>query len=148
MSTPIQTVLIYGYGVMGRGVAQTFAAAPHDCGEAGVGAGLGDPPPHDAITVDQHCLDGCAHVAAPDIQRSVRRELQIVMHRGIGFALCFLPAKGVEMDRNTLWRLGTAFPLVLSCIGLADCSGTNGTTTVSLPPTAIAVKRYTECGTF
>jgi len=50
------------------------------------------------------------------------------------------------MDRNTLWRLGTAFPLVLSCIGLADCSGTNGTTTVSLPPTAIAVKRYTEGG--
>src|SRR6267143_5063288 len=81
------------------------------------------------------------------IQRSVRRELQIVMHRGIGFALCFLPAKGVEMDRNTLWRLGTAFPLVLSCIGLADCSR-NNSTTVSLPPTAIAVKRYTEGGTF
>src|SRR5258708_28220537 len=122
------------------------AAAPHDRGEAGVGEGLGDAAPHDAITVDQHCLDGCAHVAAPDIQRSVRRELQIVMHRGIGFALCFLPAKGVEMDRNTLWRLGTAFPLVLSCIGLADCSRNNGTTTLSLPPTAIAVKRYTEGG--
>src|SRR5260221_13461883 len=70
------------------------------------------------------------------------------MHRGIGFALCFLPAKGVEMDRNTLWRLGTAFPLVLSCVGLADCSRNNGTTTLSLPPTAIAVKRYTEGGTF
>src|SRR5712691_10680504 len=82
------------------------------------------------------------------IQRSVRRELQIVMHRGIGFALCFLPARGVEMDRNTLWRLGTALPLVLSCIGLTDCSGNNGTTTVSLPPTAIAVKRYAEGGTF
>src|SRR5258705_13362122 len=27
MSTPIQTVLIYGYGVMGRGVAKTFADA-------------------------------------------------------------------------------------------------------------------------
>ncbi len=27
MSTPIQTVLIYGYGVMGRGVARTFAEA-------------------------------------------------------------------------------------------------------------------------
>ena len=52
------------------------------------------------------------------------------------------------MDRNTLWRLGTAFPLVLSCIGLADCSRNNGTTTLSLPPTAIAVKRYTEGGTF
>ena len=52
------------------------------------------------------------------------------------------------MDRNTLWRLGTAFPLVLSCIGLADCSRNNSTTTVSLPPTAIAVKRYTEGGTF
>jgi uncharacterized delta-60 repeat protein len=51
------------------------------------------------------------------------------------------------MDRNTLWRLGTAFPLVLSCIGLADCSR-NNSTTVSLPPTAIAVKRYTEGGTF
>jgi len=52
------------------------------------------------------------------------------------------------MDRNTLWRLGTAFPLVLSCVGLADCSRNNGTTTLSLPPTAIAVKRYTEGGTF
>src|SRR5260221_11702890 len=70
------------------------------------------------------------------------------MHRGIGFALCFLPAKGVEMDRNTLWRLGTAFPLVLSCIGLADCSRNNGTTPLWLPATAIAVKRYTEGGTF
>src|SRR5258708_8869719 len=27
MSAPIQTVLIYGYGVMGRGVAKTFADA-------------------------------------------------------------------------------------------------------------------------
>ena len=27
MSTAIQTVLIYGYGVMGRGVAKTFADA-------------------------------------------------------------------------------------------------------------------------
>ncbi|HEY6721177.1 MAG TPA: 3-hydroxyacyl-CoA dehydrogenase NAD-binding domain-containing protein, partial [Burkholderiales bacterium] len=27
MDTPIQTVLIYGYGVMGRGVAKTFADA-------------------------------------------------------------------------------------------------------------------------
>src|SRR5258708_25923322 len=27
MGTPIQTVLIYGYGVMGRGVARTFADA-------------------------------------------------------------------------------------------------------------------------
>src|SRR3989475_9412411 len=27
MSTPIKTVLIYGYGVMGRGVAKTFADA-------------------------------------------------------------------------------------------------------------------------
>ena len=27
MGTPIQTVLIYGYGVMGRGVARTFAEA-------------------------------------------------------------------------------------------------------------------------
>jgi len=50
------------------------------------------------------------------------------------------------MDRNTLWRLGTALPLVLSCIGLADCSGTNGTTTAALPPTAIAAKRYTAGG--
>src|SRR5712675_1821668 len=82
------------------------------------------------------------------IQRSVRRELQIVMHRGIGFALCFLPARGDEMDRNTLWRLGTALPLVLSCIGLADCSGTNTTTTTEFPPTAIAAKRYLEAGTF
>src|SRR6266849_6763837 len=81
------------------------------------------------------------------IQRSVRRELQIVMHRGIGFALCFLPARGVEMDRNTLWRLGTALPLVLSCIGLSDC-GQNSTTTTSLAPTAIAAKRYVEGGTF
>src|SRR6267142_5398143 len=80
------------------------------------------------------------------IQRSVGRELQIVMHRGMGFALCFLPARGTEMDRNTLWRLGTALPLVLSCIGLADCSGTNGTTTAALPPTAIAAKRYTAGG--
>src|SRR5713101_2231740 len=81
------------------------------------------------------------------IQRSVRRELQIVMHRGIGFALCLLPARGDEMDRNTLWRLGTALPLVLSCIGLTDC-GQNSTTTTSLAPTAIAVKRYVEGGTF
>src|SRR6266852_4390525 len=81
------------------------------------------------------------------IQRSVRRELQIVMHRGIGFALCLLPARGVEMDRNTLWRLGTALPLVLSCIGLSDC-GQNSTTTTSLAPTAIAAKRYVEGGTF
>ena len=51
------------------------------------------------------------------------------------------------MDSNTLWRLGTALPLVLSCIGLADCSGTNGTTTAGLPPTAIAAKRYIEGGT-
>src|SRR5712671_8069426 len=80
------------------------------------------------------------------IQRSVRRELQIVMHRGIGFALCLLPARGDEMDRNTLWRLGTALPLVLSCIGLADCSATNDTTTSALPPTAIAAKRYAEGG--
>src|SRR5216684_2296826 len=81
------------------------------------------------------------------IQRSVRRELQIVMHRGIGFALCLLPARGDEMDRNTLWRLGTALPLVLSCIGLTDC-GQNSTTTTSLAPTAIAAKRYVEGGTF
>jgi uncharacterized delta-60 repeat protein len=52
------------------------------------------------------------------------------------------------MDRNTLWRLGTAFPLVLSCIVLADCGGTNGTTTTPFPPTAIAAKRYVEGGTF
>ncbi len=51
------------------------------------------------------------------------------------------------MDRNTLWRLGTAFPLVLSCIGLTDCGG-NKTTTTVLPPTAIAAKRYVEGGTF
>jgi len=50
------------------------------------------------------------------------------------------------MDRNTLWRLGTALPLVLSCIGLADCSATNSTTTAALPPTAIAAKRYTALG--
>jgi uncharacterized delta-60 repeat protein len=51
------------------------------------------------------------------------------------------------MDRNTLWRLGTALPLVLSCIGLTDCSGNKSTTTtVALPPTAIAVKRYTAGG--
>src|SRR5258706_9306544 len=81
------------------------------------------------------------------IQRSVRRELQIVMHRGIGFALCFLPARGDEMDRNTFWRLGTALPLVLSCIVLADCGG-NKTTTTALPPTAIAAKRYVVGGTF
>src|SRR6266852_7321224 len=81
------------------------------------------------------------------IQRSVRRELQIVMHRGIGFALCLLPARGDEMDRNTLWRLGTVLPLVLSCIGLSDC-GQNSTTTTSLAPTAIAAKRYVEGGTF
>src|SRR5260221_8974167 len=58
-----------------------------------------------------------------------------------------LPARGTEMDRNTLWRLGTALPLVLSCIGLADCSGTNETTTAALPSTAIAAKRYLEGGT-
>src|SRR5258706_4826513 len=58
-----------------------------------------------------------------------------------------LPARGTEMDRNTLWRLGTALPLVLSCIGLADCGGTNDTTTAALPPTAIAAKRYLEGGT-
>src|SRR5258706_2530919 len=81
------------------------------------------------------------------IQRSVRRELQIVMHRGIGFALCFLPARGDEMDRNTFWRLGTALPLVLSCIVLADCGG-NKTTTTVLPPAAIAAKRYVVGGTF
>jgi uncharacterized delta-60 repeat protein len=52
------------------------------------------------------------------------------------------------MDRNTLWRLGTAFPLVFSCIVLADCGGTNGTTTTPFPPTAIAAKRYVEGGTF
>src|SRR5258706_13687678 len=57
-----------------------------------------------------------------------------------------LPARGTEMDRNTLWRLGTALPLVLSCIGLADCSATNSTTTAALPPTAIAAKRYTALG--
>src|SRR5260221_5660171 len=57
-----------------------------------------------------------------------------------------LPARGDEMDRNTLWRLGTAFPVVLPCIGLADCSGTNDTTTAALPPTAIAAKRYTALG--
>jgi uncharacterized delta-60 repeat protein len=51
------------------------------------------------------------------------------------------------MDRNTLWRLGTALPLVLSCIGLTDC-GQNSTTTTSLAPTAIAAKRYVEGGTF
>ena len=51
------------------------------------------------------------------------------------------------MDRNTLWRLGTALPLVLSCIGLTDCGG-NKTTTTVLPPTAIAAKRYVEGGTF
>ena len=50
------------------------------------------------------------------------------------------------MDRNTLWRLGTALPLVLSCIVLADCTGTNATTTTALPPTAIAAKRYTAGG--
>src|SRR5882672_10441528 len=80
------------------------------------------------------------------IQRSVGRELQIVMHRGVGFALCLLPARGDEMDRNTLWRLGTAFPLVLSCIGLTSCAGSNRTTATALPPTAIAVKRYTATG--
>lgn len=50
------------------------------------------------------------------------------------------------MDRNTLLRLGTALPLVLSCIGLTDC-GQNSTTTTSLAPTAIAAKRYVEGGT-
>ena len=49
------------------------------------------------------------------------------------------------MDRNTLWRLGKALPLVLSCFGLADCGG-NNTTTTELPPTAIAAKRYTAGG--
>jgi uncharacterized delta-60 repeat protein len=40
-----------------------------------------------------------------------------------------------------------AFPLVLACIGLAGCGGNNATTTtVSSPPTAIAVKRYTAGG--
>jgi uncharacterized delta-60 repeat protein len=52
------------------------------------------------------------------------------------------------MKRNTLWRLRTALPLVLSCIGLADCGKNNTTTTTSLPPTAIAAKRYVEAGTF
>ena len=45
------------------------------------------------------------------------------------------------MNCNTFWRLGTAFPLALSCIGLTDCGGKT-TTTVSTPFTAIAVKRY------
>jgi len=50
------------------------------------------------------------------------------------------------MDRDTFWRLGTALPLVLSCIGLTDCGG-NKTTTTVLPPTAIAAKRYVVGGT-
>src|SRR6266571_3748872 len=41
------------------------------------------------------------------------------------------------MNRKTSLRMGTAFPLVLACIGLTDCGG-NPTT---FPPTAIAVKR-------
>src|SRR5207247_7714613 len=77
------------------------------------------------------------------IQGSVRRELQIVMHRGIRFALCFFPMKGVEMDRNKVWRL-VAFPLVSLCVVLTGCGQT--TTTTTIPPTAIAVKRYTALG--
>jgi uncharacterized delta-60 repeat protein len=50
------------------------------------------------------------------------------------------------MDRNTLWRLGTALPLVLLCIVLADCGNNTTTTTAALPPTAIAAKRYTATG--
>src|SRR5882672_11184131 len=47
------------------------------------------------------------------------------------------------MNRKTSWRLGMAFPLVLACIGLTDCGGK---TTTTIPPTAIAVKRYTALG--
>jgi uncharacterized delta-60 repeat protein len=36
-----------------------------------------------------------------------------------------------------------AFPFVLACIGLTDCGGK---TTTTVPPTAIAVKRYTATG--
>src|SRR5882672_8543411 len=64
------------------------------------------------------------------------------MHRGIQFALCFLPATGDEMDRNTLRRLGIVFPLVLICIGLADCAGKSTATTAFPPSTAISLKRY------
>lgn len=46
------------------------------------------------------------------------------------------------MNRKTSLRMGTAFPLVLACIGLTDCGG-NPTT---FPPTAIAVKRYLPGG--
>src|SRR6266496_4210183 len=47
------------------------------------------------------------------------------------------------MNRKTSWRLGMAFPLVLACIGLTDCGGK---TTTTIPPTAIAVKRYLAGG--
>ncbi|HYU70187.1 MAG TPA: hypothetical protein VEL09_12750, partial [Burkholderiales bacterium] len=46
------------------------------------------------------------------------------------------------MNRKTSWRLGMAFPLVLACIGLTDCGGDPTT----IPPTAIAVKRYLAGG--
>jgi uncharacterized delta-60 repeat protein len=45
------------------------------------------------------------------------------------------------MDRNTLWRLGVL--LVSLCVGLTGCGKT---TTTTIPPTAIAVKRYTATG--
>ncbi len=45
------------------------------------------------------------------------------------------------MDRNTLWRLGVL--LVSLCVGLTGCAKT---TTTTIPPTAIAVKRYTAGG--
>jgi uncharacterized delta-60 repeat protein len=50
------------------------------------------------------------------------------------------------MYRKTIYRLKMAFPLVLLCIGLADCGGKTTATVVSPPPTAISVKRYTALG--
>src|SRR5258707_1807316 len=44
--------------------------------------------------------------------------------------------------KSSLW-MGTAFPLVLACIGLTDCGGNASPT---FPPTAIAVKRYLAGG--
>src|SRR5712671_6375913 len=45
------------------------------------------------------------------------------------------------MNRNTLWRLGVL--LVSLCVGLTGCAKT---TTTTIPPTAIAVKRYLAGG--
>jgi hypothetical protein len=47
------------------------------------------------------------------------------------------------MNRKTSLRMAVVFPLVLACIGLTDCGGK---TTTTIPPTAIAVKRYLAGG--